>query len=262
MSTPTEATTPSRPHICLDTACQCSAGPKATPAAAHALNRRQWLRWAAATGAVAATGPLAVAASQPSRAADAPPVMTPDEALAKLEAGNARFVAGETIEPNRDMRRLQQVAPKQAPFAAFLGCADSRVPIEIIFDQGFGDVFVTRIAGNVADPAIIGSLEFGCLVLGAKVLYVLGHSSCGAVAATIKGEAVPGQISTLYQHLRPAAKAAKGDVDAAIRENVKIQAGILAEASPVLAQLIKDGKLKVAGGVYDLATGKVATLPV
>lgn len=174
-----------------------------------------------------------------------------------LEEGNARFVAGKITEPHRDMDRVRQVAPKQTPFAAFLGCADSRVPIEIIFDQGFGDLFVTRVAGNVADPAIIGSLEFGCLVLGAKVLYVLGHTACGAVAATAKSAEVPGQISTLYRHIRPAIVAAKGDVEVAIRENVRIQADLLAESSPVLAQLIKDGKLKVAGGVYDLSSGKV-----
>jgi carbonic anhydrase len=95
-------------------------------------------------------------------------------------------------------------------------------------------------------------------VLGAKVLYVLGHSSCGAVAATLKGDAVPGQISTLYQHIRPAAKASQGNLDTAIRENVKHQAGVLAEASPVLAGLLKEGRLKVAGGVYDLTSGKVA----
>jgi carbonic anhydrase len=190
-----------------------------------------------------------------------PPVpkeLSPDAALDLLAKGNQRFVEGKTLAPNRNMARLKEVAPKQAPFAAFLGCADSRVPIEIVFDQGFGDVFVTRIAGNVADPAIIGSLEFGCLVLGAKVLYVLGHSSCGAVAATLKGDAVPGQISTLYQHIRPAVKLSQGNLDAAIRENVKHQAGVLAEASPVLAALLKDGKLKVAGGVYDLQSGKVA----
>jgi carbonic anhydrase len=155
------------------------------------------------------------------------------------------------------MARLREVAPRQAPFAAFLGCADSRVPIEIVFDQGFGDLFVTRIAGNVADPSIIGSLEFGTLVLGAKVLFVLGHTSCGAVAATMTGEAVPGQISTLYQHIRPAVKTAGGNLDAAIVANVRNQAEVLAEASPVIAGLVREGKLKVAGGVYDLGTGRV-----
>ncbi len=185
---------------------------------------------------------------------------TPEEALAQLEAGNQRFLEGKMMAPHRNMDRLKEVAVKQTPFAAFLGCADSRVPIEIVFDQGFGDIFVTRIAGNVADPTIIGSLEFGTLVLGAKVLYVLGHTSCGAVTATAKGEAVPGQISTLYQHIRPAVKAAAGDVPKAIELNVKNQLEILSEASPVIGQLTKEGKLKVAGGIYDLQTGRVTSV--
>jgi carbonic anhydrase len=248
------------PHICTSRTCGCLAGEISGQSDRTAMSRRSWLAWAG-VGAVgaAAAGTAMFNPSDVFAGGDQRP-STPEEALAKLEEGNARFIAGKTLEPNRDLARLKEVAPRQAPFAAFLGCADSRVPIEIIFDQGFGDLFVTRIAGNVADPAIIGSLEFGCLVLGAKVLYVLGHSNCGAVAATIKGDAVPGQISTLYQHLRPAAKAAKGDLDAAIRDNVRIQAGILSEASPVLAELIKAGKLKVTGGVYDLATGKVTTV--
>ena len=179
-----------------------------------------------------------------------------------LYAGNARFAAGQPAAPNRHLERLQEVAPAQNPFAAFLGCADSRVPVEIVFDQGFGDLFVTRIAGNVTTPECLGSLEFGTLVLGAKVLYVLGHTNCGAVAAAVAGDAVPGQISSLFQHLRPAVKAANGDVAAAIRENVKTQAALLSEASPALAKLIRDGKLKVAGGVYDIATGKVEPVEV
>jgi len=189
-----------------------------------------------------------------------PAPITPKEALAALYEGNARFVGGHITAPNRNMERLKEVASGQKPFAAFLGCADSRVPVEIVFDQGFGDVFVTRIAGNVADPAIIGSLEFGVEVLGAQVLYVLGHSKCGAVSATLKGDAVPGQISTLYQHIRRAAKESKGDLAVAIRRNVEIQAEILSEASPVIASRIADGRLIMAGGIYDLETGKVTPI--
>jgi len=187
---------------------------------------------------------------------------TPDEILAELYRGNVRFAEGHVTAPNRNMARLKEVAAGQKPVAAFLGCADSRVPIEIIFDQGFGDLFVTRIAGNVADSAIIGSLEFGVEVLGAQVLYVLGHSKCGAVSATLKGDAVPGQISTLYQHIRRAAKESGGNVDVAIRRNVQIQAEILGEASPVLAKRIADGRLILAGGVYDLDSGRVAAIPL
>ncbi len=230
------------------------------------LSRRRALITTAGAGlaALAAWPTAARAASSQTGAVDTlwPDANTPDEALARLRAGNQRFVAGNVQAPNRNMARLKEVAAGQKPFAAFLGCADSRVPVEIVFDQGFGDVFVTRIAGNVADPAVIGSLEFGTLVLGAKVLYVLGHSRCGAVDATIKGNEVPGQISTLYQHIRRAAKEAKGDLNGAIRRNVQIQAEILEEASPVIARLMREGQLKVVGGVYDLDTGIVTEVPL
>lgn len=182
---------------------------------------------------------------------------TPTEVMDLLTRGNERFTQGNMQAPNRNLERLKEVATQQAPFAAFLGCADSRVPIEIVFDQGFGDLFVTRIAGNVANPEIIGSLEFGTAVLGAKVLFVLGHTSCGAVGAALRGEEVPGQISTLFQHLRPAVRPARGDVAQAIRENVRHQANLIAESSPVIARLVREGRLRVAGGVYDLQSGRV-----
>ncbi len=226
-------------------------------------SRRQLLQRTAAIGAGALFG-TALSTLLPSEAAAMP--LSPDvyrdpaAALAALYDGNSRFVKGEVMAPNRNMARLKEVAAGQKPFAAFLGCADSRVPVEIVFDQGFGDVFVTRIAGNVADPAIIGSLEFGTEVLGAQVLYVLGHTKCGAVSATMAGNDVPGQISTLYQHLRRAAKESHGDLTRAITRNVELQAEILKEASPVIAKRVKAGTLVIAGGVYDLETGRV--LPV
>jgi len=225
-------------------------------------SRRDLLKRMAWTGAgllATTTLPAALRADE-ARAGDpllAPAPTSPREALDALYRGNARFVDGKVTAPNRNMERLKEVAAGQKPFAAFLGCADSRVPVEIVFDQGFGDVFVTRIAGNVADAAIIGSLEFGVEVLGAQVLYVLGHAKCGAVSATLKGDAVPGQISTLYQHIRRAAKESGGDLDVAIRRNVQIQAEILSEASPVIARRIADGTLLIAGGIYDLYTGRV-----
>lgn len=182
---------------------------------------------------------------------------TPEEALKALYRGNERFSTGKSISAHRDLDRVRMLASAQKPFAAFLGCADSRVPIEFVFDQGFGDLFVTRIAGNIASSENIGSLEFGTQVLGCKIIYVLGHSACGAVSATMKGEEVPGQISGLFQHIRPAVKAANGDLNRAIRENVKNQAMIIAESSPVIAKLVKRGELIVAGGIYDLSTGTV-----
>lgn len=153
------------------------------------------------------------------------------------------------------MARIQEVAQGQAPFAAILSCADSRVPSEIIFDQGFGDLFVVRNAGNVATPEEIGSLEFGTLVLGAKVLMVIGHKNCGAVKATIDGNAVPGQIASILDTIKPAIQTNQ-TLEENIISNVKLGMGRL-QASPVISQLIKDGKLKIVGGYYDLDTGMV-----
>lgn len=210
---------------------------------------RRTLLATAAAGLTTAT----TRAADPPRAAD----LGPADALKLLYAGNDRFAAGRPMAPHRDLDRLRAVAPSQTPFAAFLGCADSRVPIEIVFDQGFGDLFVTRIAGNVTTPEITGSLEFGAEVLGAKVLYVLGHTRCGAVTAAVKAEPVPGAISSLFYNIRPAVRAARGDVEAAVRENVRNQMDILREASPVVARLVRAGRLVVAGGVYDISTGRV-----
>jgi len=213
------------------------------------LSRRQLL----AAGAAWSVSSLVLGAED-----DTPPQpKSPEEALRLLYEGNKRFVQRRPLAVHRDLDRVKAVAPRQAPFAAFLGCADSRVPIEIVFDQGFGDLFVTRIAGNVASSENIGSLEFGTLVLGAQVLFVLGHTSCGAVQATMNGSEVPGQISGLFQHIRPSVKAAKGQIDVAVKENVRYQAQTLAEASPVIGRLVREKKLLVAGGVYDLNSGVV-----
>jgi carbonic anhydrase len=131
------------------------------------------------------------------------------------------------------------------------------VPVELIFDQTIGHIFVTRVAGNVLTPEIIASLEYGAAVLGTKVILVLGHAACGAVKAAIQGKEVPGQISALFPHLRPAIDQAGSDVDAAIKANAEIQARVLSEASPLIAPMVKEKKLKIVAGVYDLATGRV-----
>lgn len=154
------------------------------------------------------------------------------------------------------MPRLQETVDRRTPFAAFIGCADLRVPIEIIFDQGFGDLLITLICGNVATSENIGSLEIGTRVFGVKVLFVLGHTNCGAVTATMKRDRVPGQISSQFQNIRPAVGPAR-DLDQAVSDNVRLQVRTLAEASPIIAQRIRNGKLIVAGGVYELATGLV-----
>src|SRR5258708_15268153 len=154
----------------------------------------------------------------------------------------------------------QNTVAKQEPFASVLSCADSRVPVELAFDQSIGHLFVARVAGNLATSEIIGSLEYGAVVLGTKAILVMGHSGCGAVKAAMDGKAVPGQISSLYALLQPAVEAAGGDVDAGVKANAKIQANLLAKTSPVLAGLIKEGKLKIAAAYYDLGSGKVSLL--
>lgn len=186
--------------------------------------------------------------------------LTPDQALQQLLDGNQRFVSSKRQHPHRTMFRLREVANGQKPFASVLGCADSRVPVEIVFDQGLGDLFVCRVAGNLATPEDTGSLEFGAAVLGTKVILVLGHERCGAISATIKGAQVPGQIGTLIDAIRPAAEQAvnqPGDpVENVCKANIQRQVEQL-KASPVLAQLIQEDKLTIVGGYYDLDTGAV-----
>jgi carbonic anhydrase len=141
-----------------------------------------------------------------------------------------------------------------------LSCADSRVPVEILFDQTIGHVFVTRVAGNVATPEIIGSLEYGAAVLGTKVIIVLGHRGCGAVKAAIAGKGVPGQISSLFPHIQAAVDVAGPDTEATTKENAKHQAKLLRESSTVLSEMSKDGKIKIVGAYYDLGSGTVTLL--
>src|SRR5260370_13999670 len=153
-----------------------------------------------------------------------------------------------------------KTAEKQEPFAAVLSCADSRVPVELIFDQSIGHLFVTRVAGNIATSAVIASLEYGVAVLGTRVLMVLGHGNCGAVKASIEAKAVPGQISALYPYIRPAVDQAGSDLDAAIKANARIQAALLRQSSPVLAEQIKQNRLKIVSAYYDLTSGKVSLI--
>lgn len=187
---------------------------------------------------------------------------TPDAALAELTQGNARFVKGELLQPRRELERVRQMAEKQEPYAAVLGCADSRVPIEILFDEGFGDVFVVRVAGNLATPVEIASLEYATAVLGTKVIMVLGHDNCGAVKAALAGKAVPGQISTLYQYIVPGIDRGNHDLGVAVRANVQFQARKLRQASPVLAAAVDAGALKIVGGVFELMSGRVVPVEV
>ncbi len=217
------------------------------------VSRRQFVG-AAAAGLLTAVSPDLLPSSQPQ--AHSP--LTPDEALKELMDGNERFASGRMTSFEHDLKILKEHnVDKQEPFAAVLSCADSRVPVELIFDQTIGHIFVTRVAGNLVTPEIIGSLEYGAAVLGTKVILVLGHAGCGAVKAAIQGKAVPGQISSLFPHIQPAVDQAGADLVAATKANAEIQARLLRESSPVIAPMVKDNKLKVVAGVYDIATGKV-----
>lgn len=188
-------------------------------------------------------------------------MLSPDAALTELMDGNKRFTTGRLTAHEHDLAILKQnTIEKQEPFAAVLSCADSRVPVELVFDQSIGHIFVTRVAGNVVTPEIIASLEYGAAVLGTKVILVMGHTHCGAVKATIQGKAVPGQISALYPHIQPAVDQAGPNLEAATRANAKIQAALLREASPVIAGLAKENKLQVVAGHYDIGTGAVTLL--
>jgi len=130
----------------------------------------------------------------------------------------------------------------------------------LIFDQSIGHLFVTRVAGNIATSAIIASLEYGAAVLGTRAIVVLGHANCGAVKASIEAKAVPGQISALYPYIRPAVDQAGSDLEAAIKANARIQAALLRQSSPVLAEEIKQHRLKIVAAYYDLASGSVSLL--
>jgi carbonic anhydrase len=187
--------------------------------------------------------------------------LTPDEALEQLLAGNRRYVAEKPTSADRDPAVLRKrTAEKQEPFAGVLACADSRVPVELLFDQSIGQIFVARVAGNIVTPEITASLEYAVAELGIRALLVLGHSHCGAVKAAMKSESVPGQISALYSHIQPAVDQSKGDVEKAVAINARLQAELLRSSSTVIRQALASGTLRVAAGVYDLSTGRVAVL--
>jgi carbonic anhydrase len=209
---------------------------------------------------LAVAGALSTVTAMP-HGAFAQTALTPDAALKALMDGNKRFVQTQLSSCDEDLTILKQNnVDKQEPFAAVLSCADSRVPVELVFDQSIGHLFVTRVAGNIATSEIIASLEYGAAVLGTSVILVLGHSGCGAVKAAMAGKGVPGQISDLFAPIRPAVEEGKGSLEETIKDNAEIQAHLLATASPLLAGMIKDRKLKVVAGYYALETGEVTLL--
>ena len=216
----------------------------------EALSRRTFL-----SGLVAAQVVSQTAVGQESNPA------TPEAALRRLMEGNRRFAADQITSIGQDLKLLKEhTVDKQEPFAAVLSCADSRVPVELVFDQTIGHIFVTRVAGNIINSEIIGSLEYGAAVLGVKVLLVIGHANCGAVKAALTKAAVPGQIASLYPHLQPAVEASDGSLEGTIRKNAVLQASLLATTSTVLAPLLKEGKLIVRAAYYDVGNGVVSLL--
>ena len=188
-------------------------------------------------------------------------LVSPDAALKKLLDGNKRFVQHKPEYPDQSQARLQEVATAQHPFATILSCADSRVPAEIIFDQGIGDLFDIRIAGNIVTPETLGSIEYSAVLLETPLIMVLGHERCGAVTAAVKGDLLPGKIGTFVKAIEPAMAKVKdkaGDpVENAVVANVQFQVEELKQASALLAQRMQEGKLKIVGSRYDLDTGEV-----
>jgi carbonic anhydrase len=187
--------------------------------------------------------------------------ITPDGALKKLIEGNQRYIEQKRTFPDQTRSRIVEVAQGQHPFATILACSDSRVAPEILFDQGLGDLFDIRVAGNFLDDVVLGNIEYATLELGVPLLVILGHERCGAVKAALDGKALPGHLSTLVAAIKPAVDSTKGQTgdawDNAVRANVKMNVNKLQSSSPILAEAVKAGKLKVVGGRYDLDSGKV-----
>jgi len=243
-----------------------NSGAPATPPAGMARRRFLALLGCGSAGALAASGAGVWPAAAAREEHEAPPAgVGPDEALARLMAGNARYTSQRVRRPNQTGRRRVEVAAGQHPFAIVLGCADSRVPPEIVFDQGLGDLFVVRVAGNIADDAEVASFEYAVEHLGPRLILVLGHEQCGAVAAAVeaveKGGEVPGHLGTLLGPIRPAVERARGRggdlLDNAVRANVESVVERLKASEPVLAAAAKAGRLKIVGGRYDLRSGRV-----
>ena len=195
---------------------------------------------------------------------------SPDEAVARLMEGNARFVEGDMEHPNLGQEVREDLAKGQAPFAVIVSCSDSRVPPEIVFDAGPGDLFVIRVAGNVVEDHALASIEYAVANLGTPLVMVMGHESCGAVGAAVaseKGEAsFDGHIHDLVETIRPAVQAAmehaQGDevLDAAVKENAVRVKEQLSNSKPYVGEYASEGKIKLLAARYDLDSGKVTLI--
>jgi carbonic anhydrase len=194
---------------------------------------------------------------------------TPDEALARLREGNGRFCSDKPANPRRDGDRREETARGQHPFAVVLSCSDSRVPPEVLFDQGLGDLFIVRVAGNVARGDEIASVEYGTGHLGAPLVVVMGHSACGAVMAVVDGAHGSDNLNELLRPIIPAVEQARRSnpgagrariIEAAIEANVWVSIESLLTGSDELRALVAAGKVRVVGALYDLASGQVSIL--
>ena len=234
----------------------------------EALSRRAFLHL---SGAAAASMTLAACGATPpapqtTTNAEAP-ITNPDQALQRLLEGNQRYVANKTLPLNESESRRTEVAQGQQPFATIFSCVDSRVPPELVFDRGLGDLFVIRTAGHVTDKAVLGSLEFAVAELHIPLMMVLGHEKCGAVKATLeaieKNAHAEADIDWLVESIRPAVEKSKntpGDaLDNAVKANVELTVQRL-KTSPILSEAIEAGQLKIVGARYDLDTGNVEVI--
>ncbi|PQV49309.1 carbonic anhydrase [Paraburkholderia sp. BL21I4N1] len=229
--------------------------------------RRDWLLAGASAITLAALSPHDAMAAEPP-AGNAPNSIPPQEALDRIMQGNARYAANSPSNKDFSVGRVARVEA-QYPIAAIVGCADSRVAPELAFDQGPGDLFVVRVAGNFVNDDMLASLEYGVEFLGVPLIVVLGHTNCGAIAATVKviqqGARLPGHLPDLVRSLKPAVQMAGSahDDDLVARatiENVKLNANRLMVSKPLIGQYVRRGKVKIVGGIYDLATGKVGLI--
>lgn len=207
-----------------------------------------------------------LAGALPNAFAHDAPGIAPDAALLKLKQGNARFVSGRlaATSPDSLAESRRKNAKAQKPFAVIVGCSDSRVGPEVVFDQKVGDVFVVRTAGEVVDPVALGSIEYAVAHLGPQLIVVLGHQRCGAVAAAVAGAKEPGHIGTVLKAIQPAVRETKGEpgdaVENAVRAHALDVAAQLESSGPVLSEAVKSGKLKIVAAVYSLDTGRVTVL--
>jgi carbonic anhydrase len=235
-------------------------------------SRREWMRLAGlATAGVVVGNASRWAMAAEALLADPRIGLTAGDVLAELMAGNERFVAGRPESPRRRAEDYAPLAAGQFPLAAIIACSDSRVAPEILFDQGVGDLFVIRVAGNViggSGPVVKGSIEYAVAELNVPLVMVLGHSNCGAVKAAIKHiddhEDLPGSIDNLVNLVKPAVEQVRGkpgdQLANAIRANVELGVERLEGLEPLLAGPVRAGKLKVVGATYDLASGRVKVL--